>query len=226
MLFLSGGGSEKDSKILDKEFAKALSKNKTLLYIPIAINVRKHPYRECLKWINTVFRRYEIKITMCTNLKKLSFNDVRGFGGIYIGGGNTFKLMKKIRETHFDKILKDFLNVGGAIYGGSAGAIILGKDIRTASWQDKNSVGLKDTKGLDLINGYSVWCHYERSQDNIIKQVAKDLGTPIVALTEKTGLIVCGSKAWFVGFRKGVIFSSERKIVISQGRHFYLGKYL
>lgn len=118
------------------------------------------------------------------------------------------------------------MKADGAVYGGSAGTIILGKDIRTSSWQDKNFIGLKNTKGLDLIDGYSIWCHYDRLQDNMIKQFVKELKTPIVTLTERIGLIVGGSKAKFVGFRKGIIFSHRGKFVIPLNRYFSLEEHL
>jgi len=43
---------------------------------------------------------------------------------VYIGGGDTFKLLKLIRESGFDEKLLRYYKSGGAIYGGSAGAII------------------------------------------------------------------------------------------------------
>jgi len=50
---------------------------------------------------------------------------------IYIGGGNTFKLLKELKESGFDKELLKFIKEGKPVYGGSAGALILGKNILT-----------------------------------------------------------------------------------------------
>ena len=98
VLFLSGGGSEKESYNLDKEFAKLLKKK--LLYIPIALNEIKHPYPECLKWIKKVFRQFNFEsIEMWTDLSGHTKQDMLKFDGVYIGGGNTFKLLKQLKDT-------------------------------------------------------------------------------------------------------------------------------
>ncbi|MDI6738442.1 MAG: Type 1 glutamine amidotransferase-like domain-containing protein, partial [Nanoarchaeota archaeon] len=171
ILFLSGGGSEKESYNLDKEFAKLLKRK--LLYIPIAINEVKHPYKECLKWLKEVFRQFNFEsIEMWTDLSGHSGQDMIKFDGVYIGGGNTFKLLKQLKDTKFDKLLIEYYKRGGNIYGGSAGAIILGKDIITASKDDKNEVKLKETKGMGLINEFSICCHYKLEEDGIISELA------------------------------------------------------
>ena len=125
-LFLSGGGSEKDSYLLDREFAKLL-KGK-LLYIPIAIDTKTHPFPECFKWIKSVFGQFGFSnIEMWTSVKDKTPDNLKEFDAVYIGGGNTFKLLKEFRDSGFDKLLVEFYRSGGHIYGGSAGAIILGK---------------------------------------------------------------------------------------------------
>ena len=79
---------------------------------------------------------------------------------MYIGGGNTFRLLAEIRKYGFEPALQDFAYRGKPIYGGSAGAAILGRDIRTVNHIDNDDVGLMNTSALDLANGHSVWVHY------------------------------------------------------------------
>ena len=50
---------------------------------------------------------------------------------------------------------------GGVVYGGSAGAIVLGANISTCAHMDHNDVGITDMHGLDLLDGHAVWCHYQ-----------------------------------------------------------------
>ena len=44
--------------------------------------------------------------------------------------------------------------------GGSAGAIIFGRDLDSCNTDDKNEVGLKDNTGFNMLKGYSLLCHY------------------------------------------------------------------
>lgn len=81
-------------------------------------------------------------------------------------GGNTFKLLKEIKESKFDILLEKYLKNVGFVYGGSAGAIIFGKSIETSSHADKNIVGLTELSGLNMLNGFDVWCHYNPKEDN------------------------------------------------------------
>ena len=118
---------------------------------------------------------------MLTDLNKLiKLND---YGAVFIGGGNTFKLLKKIKESGFDKKLIKYYKSGGTIYGGSAGAIILGKDINTALMckdADVNEVKLKDISGMNLIGGYDIQCHFEDNQIKEHQEYIKESGREIV----------------------------------------------
>ncbi len=208
-IFLSGGGSEKDSIEIDKAFAKELLKsNKKLLYIPIAFEPERHPYDECLNWVSSVFKKFGFnKIIMWTDLHNKTLKDLSEFSGIYIGGGNTFNLLKKLRDARFDQLLIRFHEMGGHIYGGSAGAIILGRDIITASKDDVNECGLVDTKGLNLCRDYSIWCHYKPREDPLIKEYIKKYKLKIIAISEGAGVIINNGEFKYLGAGKVLIFS-------------------
>ncbi|WP_236809547.1 Type 1 glutamine amidotransferase-like domain-containing protein [Bacillus glycinifermentans] len=75
------------------------------------------------------------------------------FSAVYIGGGNTFRLLKHVTDTRFNDILQSYAKRGGIVYGGSAGAIILGKHIMTCSHMDDNNVGLNEFDGWGLQAG-------------------------------------------------------------------------
>ena len=81
------------------------------------------------------------------------------FDVIYVGGGNTFSMLKTMRDTGFDKeIIRNVRN--GALYiGGSAGAHIASKNVEHVQAFDENEVGLCDFSGLGLFDGIFI-CHY------------------------------------------------------------------
>ncbi|MBU1159659.1 Type 1 glutamine amidotransferase-like domain-containing protein, partial [Patescibacteria group bacterium] len=123
-LFISGGGGAQDSFLLDQEFVKS-SRLKRILYIPIALQRDSIGYEACYDWITSTLSNHSddfIEIMMWLDLKNKTIDDLKKIDAIYIGGGNTYKLLQIIYEENFDKVLAEFLRRGGNIYGGSAGA--------------------------------------------------------------------------------------------------------
>ncbi|KAA0560473.1 Type 1 glutamine amidotransferase-like domain-containing protein [Rossellomorea aquimaris] len=212
-IFLSGGGNEEQTEMIDKEFVKAIDHNKPLLYIPIAMQ-GEIPYEDCYKWIHSVFNPLGItEIEMWTDLEAKSLEDLRKFSSIYIGGGNTFYLLNTLRETGFDEILKEYTDKKGIVYGGSAGAIIFGRDILTVSHMDPNHTNLKTFEGFNYIDNYSLWCHYETSNDDLIKKYVNKYGYSVIALPEETGIVMNEGGLKVIGSSPAYIFRNSDKYV-------------
>ncbi|WP_067621133.1 Type 1 glutamine amidotransferase-like domain-containing protein [Alicyclobacillus acidiphilus] len=210
MLYLAGGGDEKDSVKLDQQFAEDVG-GKKLLYLPIAMSGVSPTYEECHTWIQRVFNPLGITdIVMWDALTPNLINDLGTFDAVYIGGGNTYKLLDHLRKTGFDHPLKDFIANGGSVYGGSAGAIVLGRDISTCSVMDTNEVGLDDTTGLGLVGNYAIWCHYVDAHDNFIA----NYDYPIIAIPERSGISFDGSIIRVIGFDAVTIFDRGFKRVL------------
>jgi dipeptidase E len=215
-LYLSGGGSGENSARLDSLFVKALKKEKPLLYIPIAIDTKSHPYSDCLKWIHSNFDPLGFSnIVMCTDLRDKSFEDLNKFSGIYIGGGNTPKLLKELKESGFINFLKKACENNLPIYGGSAGAIIFAKTIIPSLSADENEVGLNDFNALNKIDGYDVWCHYEKSFDKMIKKYMEEYSLEkIIAIPENAGLRVTDEGTKIIGPGSVYLFDESGKAEI------------
>lgn len=99
------------------------------------------------------YSRFEIE--MLTDLNNVDYSSLEKFDSIYIGGGNTFALLKTLKETKFADTLLKFIDSGRSVYGGSAGAIVLGKDTSTAfigNLTDENNVQITDFLGLNVCN--------------------------------------------------------------------------
>lgn len=189
-LLLSGGGDPEQVVELDKFFADYVDDGK-VLYIPVAMD--KIPYEDCFTWFKTTYAKYNIKdIEMCTDLNGC---DLKKYKAVFIGGGNTFKLLKEIKDSSFDKKIIEYLENGGFVYGGSAGAIIFGLNIKPAIHADKNNVAMTDFTSLNLLKGKNVWCHYTYKDNDEIRLSKEDL----YILYEESGIYFDGKNIIALG---------------------------
>jgi len=192
-LLLSGGGAPQNVVALDKLFVSMINMQETVLYIPVAWE-NTPTYAGCFNWFKETYNSYGImNLEMCVNLNHIT--DLSRFTAIFIGGGNTFKLLKEIKESRFDKKLMDYLNGGGFVYGGSAGAIIFGNTIKSAEYADDNNVGLTDLSGFNLVGGRDVFCHYSIRDNEFITNYSNDL----YILYEESGLYINSNKIESIG---------------------------
>ena len=193
-LLLSGGGESKDVIHLDEYFAKQIGLKGIVLYIPVAMEKSVYSYAQCFDWFSTTYNYYGIKnIEICTNLSSIKTLDQ--YTAVFIGGGNTFKLLNEIKKSKFDVKIIDYINNDGFVYGGSAGAIIFGSCIKSAYYNDVNNVDLKDINGLNLAGGKDIWCHYSEKDNNYIENYPNDL----FILYEESGLIIQDNKIQSIG---------------------------
>jgi len=221
-IILSGGGSGEEVKELDEKFVSLLNKSKPLLYIPIAIDNIKHPYPECLKWLRSTFDNLGInKYELWTekDLKKSKSLSPNKFSGVYIGGGNTPYLLKKLKETGFWDFLKKTINLDIPIYGGSAGAIIFSKTILHSLYADKNWVEIKDLKSMNVLNGYELTVHYDKGKEKKLIEISKENNSErVIALTEKNGLYINNENITLLGKEPAFIFDNGeiKKILVGE----------
>ncbi|MCP4639272.1 MAG: type 1 glutamine amidotransferase-like domain-containing protein [bacterium] len=186
---LAGGGNEQDSAHIDQCFREWLGPKGSLLYIPIALNWPAAKYATAYRWLCEVFRPSgALNIHMWTNLEDHDSNEIFDYAGIYIGGGNTYLLLDSLRRTGLDSAITEFARDNRPVYGGSAGAAVLGKSIETIDHIDVNEVGLTDMTGLDLLRGHSVWVHYEEQHRELAESYSESHDEDLVVLTERTGV--------------------------------------
>ncbi|MCX8159181.1 MAG: Type 1 glutamine amidotransferase-like domain-containing protein [Candidatus Pacearchaeota archaeon] len=210
-IILSGGGKPEKTKELDKFFLSLLPKKKPLLYIPIAKTTR--PFKECYDWFKSIFDALGFKnIEMWTELSDKKLEHLKKFGGIYLGGGDVYYLLNIFRKTGFIDVLKDYIiKERGIVYGHSAGAVILGKDIITASYIDEDKFDIKNTKGLNCINDYGVAVHYKVKHDREIMKLIKEYGFKVIALPEGVGLYIEDHRLSVIGKGKVYLFDKKGK---------------
>ena len=124
---------------------------------------------------------------------------------IYVQGGNTFYLMKAVRESGFETVVKDLINRGVIYIGVSAGSVIAGPTIEVAGWKnmDKNIVGLKNLTGMNLVP-FLVFVHYQPSHLPLIKSELLKTPYPVRIFTDDQAILVRNKKIRLVGKGKEV----------------------
>ncbi len=129
--------------------------------------------------------------------KPASFKEVENFDVIYVCGGNTFYLLKRVRETGFDKVIIEFAKTDKLYLGVSAGSILVCPNIEIASPFDDNAVNLTGLTGLNLID-VIVSPHYCVEEKSIIDEFRKRSQYKVIPLTNKQTLLVTDGETMLV----------------------------
>jgi dipeptidase E len=213
-LFLTSAGLPPETT---EEFLKLLNKKPEETKICF-ITTASHPEEN--KWYVEKDRErlseLGFKITEF-DLKKENENSLRdklkNFDVIFVEGGNTFYLLKYVRESGFDEALKLFLERGGIYLGVSAGTIVTGLNIESANWKyaDKNIVNLEDLTGLKLVP-YVFSVHIDESNLDVVKNIANKVDYPVIALTDKQALLIDNGIKKIVGGGEKYVFNTDTKL--------------
>lgn len=215
-ILLNGGGCAEKTKEIYTFLNKIINNSKPILCIPLARDRDDSGYENSKVWLQNELNDIDYSgLVMADSSDYISKMNLNDFGLIYISGGNTYKLLKELKDTEaFNKIRAYFLS-GGIIYGSSAGAAIFGASLRSIAYADKNDVKLQNIQGYDLFSGISIAAHYtnkneEKTQIATEYLIQLSKTEPVVALPEEDtiyihdGLVtVFGSRDYYI-FRNGV----------------------
>ena len=158
-VFICGGGSGRQTEKALLRLNEVIRHDRPCLYIPLAMEADR--YDSCYEWITGELGPVDIPgIEMVRSAEELARKNLADFSFLFIGGGNTFRLLSEIKRVHMTEPIRDYLQHGGVAFGGSAGAIIFGEDLESCALDDENEAGLRDTRGFDVLNGVSFLCHY------------------------------------------------------------------
>jgi dipeptidase E len=189
-IYIAGGGNEHDSQLVDQHFAKNLPKNARILYLPFAALPKGNGYTDSITWLTETLQNADpnhiFEITTPT-IDDIDDQQLSSYDAVYMGGGNSFRLRELIRQSGLAENLKNYYLSGGTIYGGSAGAIILGKTLKTVPAE--NIIGSTNFDGLDLLGGLAVVCHFTPERALAVQQLASSENIALLALSEKAGCL-------------------------------------
>lgn len=213
-VFLCGGGSENQNIEANRRINDIIDHLKPCLYIPLAMEEKM--YDSCFQWINSELKDISIPyIEMIRNTNELYSKKLNDYSMIYIGGGNTFKLLNDIKSSGSFERLKEYIQNGGVVFGGSAGAIIFGADLEGCALDDENKVNLKEIDGFDILNGISILCHFtdgppEKNEKNKQYLIEKSYHKKFIALPEKVTLFANGDEVEVIGGSSFYLFENGK----------------
>lgn len=213
-VFLCGGGAGEQTIEANKRLNDVIDHTKPCLYIPLAME--REMYDSCYEWITGELKDVQIpSIEMVRSAEELAEKNLSDYSVLFIGGGNTFKLLKELKESGAFEKMRAYLKQGGVAFGGSAGAIIFGEDLESCALDDPNEVGLTDTAGMDVLNGVSLLCHFtsrEKEEDEQSKEFLLDISKHrrVLALPEEVTLFVNNDEVEVIGERPYYSFEDGR----------------
>ena len=207
---------------IDKEIIRLSGKKRPrFLFIPTA-SLDADDY---VKVVNSYFGNKlgcVIDVLYLVN-KKISYQEIKNkilnSDIIYVGGGNTLKMLKLWRELGVDKILTVAYKKGIVLSGVSAGAICWFKFGHSDSrkFNNRNAAYIK-VKGLDFINAlvcphYNIEKDRKKSLNDIMKKektfgIALDNCAALEIIDDKYRIIISKPKA------------SAYKVYWQEGRYY------
>lgn len=232
-IVLAGGGSPEQSLKVDQKWIEmcASSKRATsrdqVAYIPHALG--KERIRSAHQWFNETYSdrlaASGLKINFIGDLNDLNISGGEKIASVYIGGGNTESLMTQLNENGTDIALKRLIRKGAILYGGSAGAIVMGESIGTAP-EARN----KTMQALNLITSNTLISphynpHSKRSHESLKKRSESNKQT-IIAVPEDSGVIfdTISREYLVLGYNNVSVYSSGTRQEFAPGVSFILNK--
>jgi dipeptidase E len=205
-ILLAGGGEAQDSFLLDREFARCVGSDGKVLFWPFARSDSR-TFDSALEWFRQTYGALGIRnVSMWKGLTNHQARELGAYTAVYIAGGNTYWLLAQLLRSGFDRHLSQYVQGGGMVYGGSAGAVVLGWDIGTIAHLDINQINLRKTGGLDLAHGYAIWVHYQLEDDKLIQEYVHQHGHELIALSERSGVVVDSTGIHSFGYQPTYIF--------------------
>ena len=115
---------------------------------------------------------------------------------IYVQGGSPYYLLKYVKESGFDKVVKDLINKGVLYIGASAGSYIACPTIEQALWKKpkRNRHGLADDEPAMGLVPFLIVAHYEPKFAESVKAGISRTKYPVKVLTDSQAILVKNDK--------------------------------
>lgn len=200
-----------------KSFLGTFAKNDKVAFVPYALK----DHDEYTAKVSAVFANMGYNLQSVHTYKDPNelINDP-SVKAIFVGGGNTFRLLNELHKKNIFKTIKNLVENKGLKYiGSSAGTNMTCPTIKTTN--DMPIVLPPDFDALGLINfqinphfvpGDMVPGHMGETRETRIKEFHEENSTPVIGLTEANWITVDGDKATLHGERNSFIFEQNKEL--------------
>ena len=184
---------------IDHFLPKPLSEAKILYITTASKKVSDTGYvermRQKMNELNFSFTELDIEGKSEQELKKaLSSTDI-----IYVEGGNTFYLLEAVRESGFEKLVKEAIENGVVYWGVSAGSYIACPSIVMATWSGHfDSDGVTDLTAMNLVP-FLIKAHYTPDMLPLLTEKSKDLQLPLFVINDEQAVLVRDGEVQLIG---------------------------
>jgi dipeptidase E len=178
-------------KITDCKIAYISTASKKVLDDTYAKN-----HQQKMKELNFSFSNIDIVGMNENELKKaLDGHDI-----VFVEGGNTYCLLRAVRESNFEKVIRDLISQGVVYIGSSAGSYITCPSIIMSTWTERgfNRCGITDFTGMNLVP-FLIKAHYTPDMQKMIIEKAKGLKYPLRVLNDNQALLVRDGEVQLLG---------------------------
>jgi len=146
-------------------------------------------------------------------LEVVGFEQLDDADAIFVGGGNTFRLLKKLYEMNYFNAIRDRVRAGTPYVGSSAGSVVASPTIRTTN--DMPIVECPTLNSFGFID-FQLNCHYldpdpgsthkGETREERLREFHEENAIPVLGLREGTMLLVEDGAAKLAGLRPARIF--------------------
>lgn len=185
VLFSTLTGSNHEA-VLNQIFPADMQ-DKVISYIPSAGIADAERYIEEWQLIsqrfNAQFKVVDNSVSSKAEQRKLLSSNI-----VVISGGNTFELLRNLRESGLDKTIGEFVEKSDFVLAGfSAGALVLTPSIDICNLPnfDENLVEVEEFSGLDIVD-FEVFPHYDKlSQKATLESYRKTSANRVRVVTDE-----------------------------------------
>lgn len=184
-----------------------------VLFIPYALYDRDRYSHKAAER----FSRFGVELQTVHGLDRPA-RAVREARAVFIGGGNTFRLLNALYETALLEPIRQIVADGAAYIGTSAGSNVACPTIRTTN--DMPIVQPISLRALDLVS-FQINPHFldtdpgsrhmGETRDQRLREYLEDNATPVVAIREGAMLHVEGEAVTLLGEAGGKLYRRGRE---------------
>ncbi len=158
--------------------------------VPDTTYIQKHEQR--MQELGWDFEEIDLDGKTTGDLREL----LKDKDAINVLGGNSFYLLKSIRESGFTEVVHEFLGRGGVYCGSSAGAYVACPTIEVATWKKPQRFdhhGITDFTAMNLVP-FLIVAHHTPEIEAMIKTKKEQAQYLVKVITDQQAIVVKNDK--------------------------------